>query len=689
MGIMKPDILVLSANPGGLCAAISAARKGMNVLVLEPTSLVGGMNGNGVFGFDATRRAALSGLALEFEQIVKDHYRDLGQDDPVFHSRSDQVWETFANRECWQKFIGSTRNLKVLTGAVPVDAVVEDGRISQVHWQPATDVFGTPDTSSVPNIVAPRIVVDASYEGDILEWAGVPYTIGREPRSWDEPHAGKIYTSDMGQAPNGLMAHSVLPGSSGEGDGGVSAFAMRLPCKWYEDTSDDATHRIKEPPRGYDPSEFAWRPQAIDEDGNPKWFKGLYVLVGDKFLVNRMILGNDISGAARDYILAHPKDRPAYRQAIMDYSWSYLYYIQTEGGTPQLGLAQDDFPENGGMPYLPYIRAGRRIEGEYVLTESDVNPFIKGDGFRPPKKSDAVAIGDWIFESHACVDQLEDGYSFPEGWLFSRVTQCPYQMPYGSLLPKAVDNLLVCGSISATHIGFSATRCEAFRMQSGIAAGLAAALSLDAACDPRALPVEQLQSEIVEQGGKLVYFGDLDQEHPDYAEIQWAGLHGYLPKHDLWYFLPSHPVSWSELVQLLVTVLGLPISVTGEHFEGVGRRDPIFRYVESIYDLGTRSGVDIFDARDLKHEDPMVAILRLYPASRLIPFSKTGVPTMTEAVQFLMRVEEALFDGRPSRVTSVIDTGETLLSRAEFCRALHSLRGLADLRPHEAIARRH
>lgn len=689
MSDFHAEILVLAANPGGLCAAISAARSGRSVVVLESTSLVGGMNGNGVCGFDAARPAALSGLALEFESLVADYYSQLGkEDDPVQESRSDQAWEPAVNRACWQKLIDRTENLTVITSAVVVDAMVEGDRITEVHWLPAKDVFGTPDIEhGPPNSVKARIVVDASYEGDILAFADVPHCIGREPRSWSEPHAGRVYSSDMTTSPDGFMPHSILPGSSGEGDDGVSAFGVRVPCKWYDDASEDAPHRVKSPPSDYDPSEFKWKPQGVDAAGNPVWFKGNYLMVGGKYLLNRMVQGNELSKAAYQYIVAHPKDRPVYRDTIMNYTWSYLYFIQTEGGTPNLGPADDDFPENGGVPYQVYVRAGRRIEGQAVVTEADITPYISGDGYRPPVRRDSIAVGDWILESHACVDRLDDGYNFPEGWLFGRVTQCPYQLPYGCLIPNKVSNLLVCGSVSATHIGYSATRCESVRMQTGIAAGLAAAICVEKECAPAAVPVSRLQEDIVAKRGQLIYFGDVDPDHPRFKEIQWAGLHGYVPQDDEWFFEPDSVVSWSELVRTVVTVLDLPISVTGEHFEGIGRRHPDFRYVEAIYDLGTRSGVDIFGFRSLGHEDPLLAILRLYPAVRLIPFQPDRKVARSAAIDFFSALKDALFDSGQAEPNATMSAGEGLLTRAELSAVLFAFGQRTDYRRHEALAR--
>lgn len=686
------DVVVLGGNPGGCAAAIAAARSGQRVVLLEPSKVFGGINANGVFGFDAARPPALAGIAKEVEAIIRAHYAEIGLDDPLFHRRADQVWESHVNAMAWERILRETENLTAISGAVPVGARTEGGRITEVHWLPATDVYGNVDMAAAPaHVVRARMVVDPSYEGDILEWAGVPYDIGREPRSWHEPHAGKIYTSDMIASQDGYMPHSVLPGSTGDGDGSVMAFACRLHCKWYDDPSPDAAHRIKAPPAGYDPSEFAWKPQGHGAQGEPVWFKSLYVLVNRKFLVNRMIQGNDLAGPTRAYTLAHPADRRALRQAFIDYALGYLYFIQTEGGCPQLGLADDEFQDNGNIPYQIYIRGGRRMKGRYTMTEADVNPYILGDNYRPPAKADSVAIGDWIFESHACIDRLEPGYNFPEGWLFNRVTQCPYQVPYRSLLPLGCDNLIVCGSISATHIGFSATRCEAMRIQTGIAAGVAAALSLSQGCTPAELPVRALQDEIVARGGKLTYFGDLEADHPNFAAIQWAALRGFVPQDDEWLFRPDHPTDWAETVETAVKVLGLPISVSGMHFEGIGPRNPHFRYLESLYDLGTRSDVDIFASRALGDEDPMRGILRLYPQARLIPFKPDGPVSRAAAQSFFGLVGRAL-TGRDIALHLPGDTpGTRAITRGDLCEILHDLDRKtmdAGLLPHESLARR-
>jgi hypothetical protein len=601
------DLAVIGGTPAGCAAALAAARNGLTVTLLEPTPALGGMNANGVHTFDAGTPEALSGIALEFAARVARHYAAIGLQDPLTQDGRGLYWEAHVAARIWAEMLAGQPGITVMTRTVPVDVLMEGTRIAAVAWEAAADAMGDLDADrpGARGQVRARLFLDATYEGDVAAWSGAPCRLGREPRSAAEPHAGHIHTAPLalGRA-DGFPPHTVLPGSTGAGDGRIMAFNIRLHLRFHEDSGPDAPHLVPAPP-GYDPGLYRFDPAALRNDGTGGPLTGVNRAVNGKFLLNRGTMGNDLVGPNRDYVLARPGARRALRRRFVDHALGYLHFIQTRGGTPQLGLALDEFPENGHVPYRIYVREGRRIEGLATLTESDLHPWLHGTRPRPPRQPDAVAIGDWPIEIKRAEDAPALGYGHPEGGVFLRVARAPFQVPYGCLVPRGVDNLLVACALSATHVAYGAMRCEAVWFGTGLAAGCAAALALRHGATPAEVPVPALQEAIHAAGGKTSYLADVERDDPHFGPIQWAALHGLLPEEDRGFrYRPSHPATWGDLVEGLVVALDLPISVTGLHFEGLEPADRAFRFAETLYDLGSRADEELFPGTRQPQLDP-------------------------------------------------------------------------------------
>ena len=124
-------------------------------------------------------------------------------------------------------------------------------------------------------------------------------------------------------------------------------------------------------------------------------------------------------------------------------------------------------------PYIG-IRETRRIAGAYVLTENDIH--------EQRQFPDAVATGCWYLDLHPSYATSGTANAEPgrlgglDGFQPSH-----YDIPYRSLVARGVDNLLVAGRChSATRLAASSTRVTATAMAMGQAAGVAAALALQA-----------------------------------------------------------------------------------------------------------------------------------------------------------------------------------------------------------------
>ncbi|MEI9893286.1 MAG: FAD-dependent oxidoreductase [Chthoniobacter sp.] len=98
------------------------------------------------------------------------------------------------------------------------------------------------------------------------------------------------------------------------------------------------------------------------------------------------------------------KSSPAHR----DFALGLMWFLQNDEsvsakqreGFREWGLAKDEFPDNGHIPYEMYVREARRLVGRYVFKEQD-NSLAPGFA-RTPILPDSIAITDWYMDSHSC-----------------------------------------------------------------------------------------------------------------------------------------------------------------------------------------------------------------------------------------------------------------------------------------------
>ncbi|MGH9397136.1 MAG: FAD-dependent oxidoreductase [Terriglobia bacterium] len=133
------------------------------------------------------------------------------------------------------------------------------------------------------------------------------------------------------------------------------------------------------------------------------------------------------------------------------------------------------------------VRESRRIYGEYRLTREDV--------IAARKFEDAIGLCGAPIEDHHPGSDTRWDY-LPEGETVG--------IPYRTLVPQKVENLLVAGRcFSATHDAHAAVRSMAQCMAMGQAVGCAAALCLARHQSPRELPVPLLQQALRSLGATL------------------------------------------------------------------------------------------------------------------------------------------------------------------------------------------
>ncbi len=146
-------------------------------------------------------------------------------------------------------------------------------------------------------------------------------------------------------------------------------------------------------------------------------------------------------------------------------------------------------------------RESRRIVGEYVLTDEDI--LAEKDW------PDSIGYGSFFIDVHNCTGPGMDAETYRPHPGFK------YQMPYRCIVPKKIDNLLVAGRcISVTHRALGSTRVMPQCGVLGEAAGVAAALSIQANCPPRSLDTGTLQDHLRAAGAIIDAAGVVPEPAP-------------------------------------------------------------------------------------------------------------------------------------------------------------------------------
>ena len=467
------DVVVVGGTPAGVAAAIAAARADKTVIIIEQAPVLGGVLSSGVLRLDDKYVESNSGVMEEFRQRVKAYHCNEMGDDPLVqaHLKNDprrvwniaegRAWEPHTAARIYAEMVAEYPMITTRFNEVAVDVKMKDDHVTGV-------VTRERDNNGVLGKelkYTGKVIVDATYEADLAEFANIPYRIGREARSKAEPHAGHIYTNYFRRV-KGTLPATILPESTGVADHRSQAFTYRITAKDYG--RPDHPYRLKEPPPGYDPGKYNW-------SANKK-----PIIPNNKFDLLRIVWGGDLVGHGTQWVLADWEERVEIEKIYHNHDLGYLYYIQTEGGSPNIGLPDDEFQDNGNFPYRLYVRQGRRIEGLYTLTESDLHKDLRGNGFRGPLLSESVAIGVYGIDAHrvqgpSSRQEPAHGKGAAEGTLHLHDATGPYQIPYGTLVPKQHNGILFPVGISSTHVAICSVRMEPVWSALGQAAGVAAA----------------------------------------------------------------------------------------------------------------------------------------------------------------------------------------------------------------------
>jgi len=168
------DVVIYGATPGGIAAAIAAAKGGRSVLLAEPTIRIGGMTTNGLSHPDFRAFEALTGTYLELVRRSLAYYeKTYGKDSPqVKDSFRGTHAEPKVNLLLFQQMLAEHPGITVRTQWTLIEAFTRgpagDRRVQAVRFR---------DAAGREHRYEGKIFIDGSYEGDLLAAAQAPYRI--------------------------------------------------------------------------------------------------------------------------------------------------------------------------------------------------------------------------------------------------------------------------------------------------------------------------------------------------------------------------------------------------------------------------------------------------------------------------------------------------------------------------------
>jgi hypothetical protein len=508
------DVVVYGGTAGGVVTAIAAAREGASVALLEPRDHLGGMVSGGLGWTDFGKKEVIGGYALEFYERAGRKYGAPLQWylEPHVAEAIFKEWVAEAGVRVFfrHRLVEKTGVTKEGTRVVAIR--LENGATFRA-----------------------KVFADATYEGDLMAQAGVSYTFGREGADrYGETLGGVRDRTPLHQFQVNVPARdasgALLPEISdeqvappGTADTKLQAYNFRVCMTRRED------NRVPFPkPSTYTAERFALlarmlaamdrikqqaasEPAGAERRGDPRnrlrqpW--SLWDVMKPDPIPNDKTDTNNNGAFSTDYIggnYAYADGDYATRariwQAHVDYVQGFLYFLQHDPQVPAAlhsamapwGLCKDEFTDTGHWPHQLYVREARRMVGEFVVSQKDIQSDLT--------KPDAIGMGSYNSDSHN-IQRIVNAEGFAENEGDMQVSVTPYQIPYRVILPRRteVTNLLVPVAFSASHVAYSTLRMEPQYMIIGHAAGVAAKMAIDAGIPVQAVPYAALKAKLSSQ----------------------------------------------------------------------------------------------------------------------------------------------------------------------------------------------
>lgn len=436
--LLNFDIVVVGGGPSGLAAALAAARKGKEVLILEKTGCLGGMGTSGLVPtfapLDDGKRILAQGIAEEVVQRLEERggVSERLRDGRLLNDKDESSWLWIQyNHEKLKKLYDDMVEevgIEVRFSSQFLDVEMYNSEINRLIVLGKEDLFA----------IKAKSVIDATGDAVIAKKAGSDCVVGGENQEFQAPTLPAIFAN--------VNWHKYE--------------------EFLEETNQ--THSLDKTLR-----------EAIEAGAFEK---------KDYHLPGVRKIGRNLVGVNAGHIYnLHPLKTKGITEAMkegrrlaQEYLDFYRNYVPGFEGADLISTA----------PLLG-VRESRRIIGEYVLNVKD---FKNRSSFK-----DEIGRYNYPIDIHRSEPGLQDHEDFEEEFFESyRYGKGEsYGIPFRSLVPKKIDNLLVTGrSISTDRKMQGSTRVMPCAFITGQAAGIAVSLGLDENVKPDSVPIDKLKKKL-------------------------------------------------------------------------------------------------------------------------------------------------------------------------------------------------
>lgn len=397
------DVVVCGGGTAGIAAAVCAAREGLSVVLIEASSILGGMVTHVTSWLNDF--ANKGGFPREFLA----HLRAEGIESKPYYN----PWRVVPYLDA----LVADGGVRVLYLATAVAPVLEGNRLAGVFVE----------SKSGRTVVLAKVTVDATGDGDIAARAGAAYEQGRA------------------------------------GDGAVQAISLTQALMNY--TGGKIGHeRMRE-----------ILAAAVEKSGTPYWYPYDRWHPAPVVGTDRTVFQSVPHATGYD-----PTDAVQLSDALIEMrrQANELYALLQHCGEGFEGI------EYGPFSAIPGVRESRRIVCDKTVTKAHV---LTG-----------ARCADGLFTVSQNIDiHRRDRVERP----IVSEKALPYHIPYGALLPKGLENLLVVGRcIGGDHEALASYRIIANCMAMGEAAALAARFAIREGVSPRSVPFAALVGEMAARG---------------------------------------------------------------------------------------------------------------------------------------------------------------------------------------------